>query len=64
MHLDTELGADRAARFLAPDGLWHQWIDGPPRKEHHGTPDSHREAISKVRVFADECTEHFTAKVR
>ncbi|WP_329188129.1 DUF6000 family protein [Actinacidiphila glaucinigra] len=38
LHLDAELRSDRAARFLAPDGLWRQWIDGPPRKEHHGTP--------------------------
>ncbi|MGW5510677.1 DUF6000 family protein [Streptomyces albogriseolus] len=64
LHLDAKLRADQAARFLAPDGLWHQWIDGPPRKEHHGTPDSYREIISQFCAFADEGTEHCTARKR
>ncbi|MFF0291046.1 DUF6000 family protein [Streptomyces sp. NPDC005262] len=58
LHLDAKLHADQAARFLTADGLWHQWIDGPPRKEHHGTPDSYRENISRLCVFADESAEH------
>ncbi|MQS16116.1 hypothetical protein F7Q99_28735 [Streptomyces kaniharaensis] len=64
LNLDTKLGADRAARFLAPDGLWHQWIDGPPRKEYHGTPESSRKIISQFCDFADESSEHCTAKER
>ncbi|MDH6709155.1 hypothetical protein P3T27_005901 [Kitasatospora sp. MAA19] len=64
LHLDTKLGADRAARFLAPDGLWHQWIDGPPRKEHHGTPESSREIISQFCAIADESSEHCAAMKR
>ncbi|WP_395360660.1 DUF6000 family protein [Streptomyces sp. YH02] len=64
LHLDAKLRADRAARFLAPDGLWHQWIDGPPRKEHHGTPDSYRESISWACAFADESAEHLPATDR
>ncbi|MFK0259067.1 DUF6000 family protein [Streptomyces sp. NPDC090445] len=64
LHLDAKLRADQAARFLARDGLWHQWIDGPPRKEHHGTPDSYREIISQFCVLADEGTEHCTARKR
>ncbi|MGP3938517.1 DUF6000 family protein [Streptomyces sp. 6N106] len=31
--LDGRLGAGQAARFLTPDGLWQQWIDGPPSKD-------------------------------
>ncbi|WP_406264437.1 DUF6000 family protein [Actinacidiphila glaucinigra] len=58
LHLDAEPRSDRAARFLASDGLWHQWIDGPPRKEHHGTPDGYRESISRLCAFADESAEH------
>jgi hypothetical protein len=61
LHLDTSLGTDRADQFLAPNGLWHQWIDGPPRKQHHDAPDSYRESISRFCVFADESAEHCTA---
>lgn len=61
LHLDARLRTDRAARFLTADGLWHQWIDGPPRKEHHSTPDSYRESISRFCVFADESAEHLLA---
>ncbi|MFI1050046.1 DUF6000 family protein [Streptomyces griseoruber] len=64
LHLDAKLRADQAARFLTADGLWHQWIDGPPRKEHHGTPDGYRESISRLCVFADESAEHRTARNR
>ncbi|MCX5328741.1 DUF6000 family protein [Streptomyces sp. NBC_00140] len=64
LHLDAKLGADQAARFLAADGLWHQWIDGPPRKEHHSTPDSYRESISRLCGFVDESAEHLPARKR
>ncbi|MFD8753237.1 DUF6000 family protein [Kitasatospora sp. NPDC059577] len=64
LHLDTKLGAGQATKFLAPDGLWHQWIDGPPRKEHHDTPDSYREITGQFCVFADESTEYCTARKR
>ncbi|MFD3440448.1 DUF6000 family protein [Streptomyces sp. NPDC058685] len=54
--LDAKLRADQAARFLTTDGLWHQWIDGPPRKERHTTPDNYRQAVSQLCVFANEST--------
>lgn len=63
LRLDAKLRAGQAARFLTADGLWHQWIDGPPRKEHHGTPDSYRENISQLCVFA-ESAEHRPARNR
>ncbi|MBD0839405.1 DUF6000 family protein [Streptomyces sp. TRM68416] len=64
LHLDAALRADRAAPFLAPDGLWHRWIDGPPRKQHHGTADSYREVIDRLCGFADEAAAHCTARKR
>ncbi|MFF4310770.1 DUF6000 family protein [Streptomyces sp. NPDC001507] len=54
--LDAKLDADYAARFLAPDGLWQQWIDGPPSKEGE-VPDSYREFIGKLCAFADEAAK-------
>ncbi|WTW98183.1 DUF6000 family protein [Streptomycetaceae bacterium NBC_01309] len=64
LHLDTKLDADQAARFVAPDGLWHQWIDGPPRKEHHSTPDRYHEGMSQFRIVVAESAEHCPAKKR
>ncbi|WP_424567937.1 DUF6000 family protein [Streptomyces sp. CH-036] len=61
--LDAKLGADRAARFVAPAGLWQQWIDGPPTKDH-GTPDSYREFIDQLCAFAEESARHCTARNR
>ncbi|GLW52127.1 DUF6000 family protein [Kitasatospora phosalacinea] len=58
LHLDTELGADRAARFLAPGGLWQQWIGGPPRKEHFSTPERYREAVGRLRGLVAESARH------
>jgi hypothetical protein len=51
--LDAKLGADHAARFLAPNGLWQQWVDGPPSKDRDA-PDSYREFIGQLCTFADE----------
>lgn len=62
LHLDTKLRADQGARFLAPDGPWQQWIDGPPRKEHHGTPSSCREIIGQFCVLADESAGYCTGR--
>jgi hypothetical protein len=51
--LDAKLGADQAARFLAPHGLWQQWIDGPPSK-NRAAPDSYRKFIGRLCACADE----------
>ncbi|MFF4263757.1 DUF6000 family protein [Streptomyces virginiae] len=64
LHLDAQLDTDHAARFLTADGLWHRWIDGPPRKKHHDTPDSHREDIGLLCAFAEESAEHRPARKR
>ncbi|MFF2368549.1 DUF6000 family protein [Streptomyces sp. NPDC058122] len=55
--LDAKLGADHAARFLASNGLWQQWIDGPPSKDRD-TPDNYREFIGQLCAFADEAAKH------
>ncbi|MGW3289588.1 DUF6000 family protein [Streptomyces sp. NPDC001002] len=55
--LDAKLGTDRAARFLAPGGLWQQWIDGPPAKDLDH-PAEYREFIGELCVFADECAKY------
>jgi hypothetical protein len=55
--LDAKLGADHAARFLAPQGLWQQWIDGPPSKDRDA-PDVYREFIGQLCAFADEAAKH------
>ncbi|MGW5125328.1 DUF6000 family protein [Streptomyces sp. NPDC004069] len=59
--LDAKLGADRVARFLTPDGLWQQWIDGPPSKERDA-PDTYREFIGQLCTFADEAAKHCPAR--
>ncbi|WP_406437789.1 DUF6000 family protein [Streptomyces sp. NBC_00631] len=55
--LDAKLGADHAARFLTPNGLWQQWIEGPPPKDRDAH-DSYREFIGQLCSFADESAEH------
>ncbi|MFD5448749.1 DUF6000 family protein [Streptomyces sp. NPDC003470] len=57
MLLDAGLGADRAAPFLAPGGLWHRWLAGPPGKDP-GTPDDFRDFIGRLRAFAAESAAH------
>ncbi|MFF9377898.1 DUF6000 family protein [Streptomyces griseoluteus] len=59
--LDAKLGADHAARFLAPNGLWQQWIDGPPSK-NRDVPDSYREFIGQLCAFADEAAKHCSTR--
>ncbi|MEH0580233.1 DUF6000 family protein [Streptomyces sp. B21-108] len=63
LFLDAKLGAGQALRFLAPGGLWQQWIDGPPSKDFDDL-DSHREFIGQLCAFADESARHCTVKDR
>ncbi|MFE4588431.1 DUF6000 family protein [Streptomyces laurentii] len=61
--LDARLGTGRADRFLAPDGLWQQWIDGPPTQSHDALV-VFREFIDQLCVFADESAGHCAARKR
>ncbi|WP_369276220.1 DUF6000 family protein [Streptomyces sp. R11] len=58
--LDARIGADHAARFLTPGGLWQQWINGPPTKDC-GAPESYRKFIGQLCAFVDESARHCTA---
>lgn len=64
LHLDAKLRTDQAARFLTEDGLWHQWIEGPPRKDHHTTPENYRGSINQLCGYVDESAEHLVAGSR
>ncbi|OQR59701.1 hypothetical protein B6E66_34015 [Streptomyces maremycinicus] len=55
--LDAKLAADHTARFLAPNGLWQQWTDGPPGRDLD-TPDRYREFIGQLCAFADDTAQH------
>ncbi|KPI04488.1 hypothetical protein OK074_4622 [Actinobacteria bacterium OK074] len=57
LHLDRKLGADHAARFLTPAGLWQRWIDGPPSKQHHD-PHAHNMLIEQLCAVTDESARH------
>ena len=48
LHLDEQLTADRAARFLTDGGLWQQW------NRTEKTPAEHRELIRQLCSAADE----------
>ena len=48
LHVDHQLGADHAARFLAVGGLWDKWNKTQP------TPDQLREWIDQLCSAADE----------
>jgi Family of unknown function (DUF6000) len=53
MHIDTALNTEHAARFLAPGGLWQQWIAGRPSPLNEGAQRS-REFIGQLCAFAAE----------
>ncbi|SEG64316.1 hypothetical protein SAMN05216223_107249 [Actinacidiphila yanglinensis] len=57
--LDAKLGTHQAEQFLAPDGLWQQWIDGPPSKDYN-TLDHYRKFIGQLCLFADQRARHCT----
>ncbi|RZU34727.1 hypothetical protein EV284_4327 [Streptomyces sp. BK022] len=59
--LDAKLGADHAGRFLTPNGLWQQWIDGPPSKDREA-PDTYREFIGQLCAFADEAAKRCSTR--
>ncbi|MEU6767603.1 DUF6000 family protein [Streptomyces sp. NPDC046853] len=53
MYVDLNLGHDKAARFLAPNGLWQQWLqgraDGRQAGVHAGTQPWEREMAGSGR---------------
>jgi hypothetical protein len=57
MFTDLNLGGDRAARFLGPDGLWHQWLQGASHMQGTTDPATHLSLIRRLCAFVDECAE-------
>nr|WSX47668.1 DUF6000 family protein [Streptomyces sp. NBC_00974] len=57
LHLDAVLGTERASRYLAPGGLWHQWTEGPPRRDWD--PYGSQQVVEQLCSFARECTALF-----
>ncbi|WNI30234.1 DUF6000 family protein [Streptomyces sp. ITFR-6] len=51
------LGDDYAARFLAPGGLWHEWLREAPRVQRTTDPATHLSLIRRLCAFAYECAE-------
>ncbi|MFE1879542.1 DUF6000 family protein [Streptomyces diastatochromogenes] len=57
LYIDLNLGADQAARCLAPGGLWRQWLQGTPSGSVSRHPATHLSLIRRLCAFADECAE-------
>ncbi|MEV0317879.1 DUF6000 family protein [Streptomyces sp. NPDC050658] len=57
LHLDTEHEADRAARFLTPDGPWQRWTAGRA-PSLCDSPNSCQETISRFCAFANASARH------
>ncbi|MGV9267619.1 DUF6000 family protein [Kitasatospora sp. NPDC003701] len=59
LHLDATLGTEHASRYLAVDGLWHQWTDAQPQGDRD--PQRIRQFVDQLCSFAGECAELFAA---
>ncbi|MCM2580053.1 DUF6000 family protein [Streptomyces meridianus] len=64
LHLDARLGTDRASPFLAPDGLWRQWLDGPPRKTGCEDVEDYRRTVAGLCAVVDEAAAYCSADRR
>ncbi|MFJ2774898.1 DUF6000 family protein [Streptomyces sp. NPDC087300] len=56
-YIDLNLGDKKAARFLSPDGLWHQWLRGRSGGQHTDTDTTYLSLIRRLCAFVDECAE-------
>ncbi|MEU2872819.1 DUF6000 family protein [Streptomyces olivoreticuli] len=57
LYIDLNLGDNKAARFLSPDGLWHQWLQGRSDGQHANAYATHLSLIRRLSAFVDECAE-------
>lgn len=57
LYIDLNLGDNKAARFLAPDGLWHQWLERRSGGHRTNDPATYLSLIRRLCAFADECAE-------
>lgn len=57
LSVDHDLGTDRAARFLAPDGLWQRWLRDAAPGGRIGHLDGYLRLIRGLCAFAGECAQ-------
>ena len=58
LFIDLNLQGDRAARFPAPDGLWHQWLQDASHMQGATDPTpSYLSLIRRLCAFVDECAD-------
>jgi len=55
MFTDLNLGGDRAARFLGPGGLWHQWLQDASHMQDTTDPATHLNLIRQLCAVVDRC---------
>lgn len=56
-YIDLNIGARHASRFLAPEGLWHQWLQGRTDGWRVDGLATYLSLIRRLCAFAEECTE-------
>ncbi|QCX82570.1 hypothetical protein C9F11_46350 (plasmid) [Streptomyces sp. YIM 121038] len=57
LYIDLNLSDNKAARFLTPDGLWHQWLQDRPDRQHANAYVTYLSLIRRLCAFAEECAE-------
>lgn len=57
LYIDLNRGANQGAQFLAPEGLWHQWLQGTSHGQRTEHPATYLSLIRRLCAFADECAE-------
>ncbi|WP_327658657.1 MULTISPECIES: DUF6000 family protein [unclassified Streptomyces] len=63
LHLDATHGADRAARFFTPDGLWQHWAHPQPHRREL-SPAECQETMARYCSFVQECARHRSVRGR
>ncbi|MFE3944878.1 DUF6000 family protein [Streptomyces sp. NPDC059118] len=57
LFIDLNLGSERTAPFLGPDGLWQTWLQNASHMEHTTNPATYLSLIRRLCAFVEECAE-------
>ncbi|MET9387899.1 DUF6000 family protein [Streptomyces sp. NPDC002928] len=57
LYIDLNIGAHQAGRFLAPEGLWDQWLQGRSGGQCAEGTATYLSLIRRLCAFAEECAE-------
>lgn len=57
LFIDLNLKEDQAARFLAPGGLWPQWLQDAPHMRETTDPATYVSSFRRLCAFMDECAQ-------